>query len=263
MPRLFDTHAHLDFPQFDQDREELVAELGGQGLAVINVGVDLGSSRASLELARSHRHVFAACGLHPHEAKAFSPQARSELAELLSQGAVAVGEIGLDYYRNLSPRKAQLDAFSGQLRLARELGLPVILHYREAGEDFFRVLEEEAPVRGVWHAFSEDGELARRALGLGLHLGIGGPITYRKNEHLRQALKEVPLARLVLETDSPFLPPEPFRGKRNDPLKVRLVALTVAEVLGLPVEEVAEATFENACRLFGIRPEFSGKEGSR
>ena len=254
--RLFDTHAHLDFSQFDRDREELIAELRAQGVAVVNVGLDLATSRASLELAERHPHVFAACGFHPHEAKAFSSQAQEALEELLRQGAVAVGEIGLDYYRNLSPREAQLSAFRAQLRLARRLDLPVILHYREAGEDFFRVLAEEGPVRGVWHAFSGDAALARRALGLGLHLGIGGPITYRKNEAARQAIKEVPLDRVLIETDAPFLPPEPFRGKRNDPLKVRLVALRLAELLGLPPEELTEITFENACRLFGVRPEF-------
>lgn len=254
--RLFDTHAHLDFSQFDRDREELIVELRVQRVAVVNVGLDLATSRASLELAERHPHVFAACGFHPHEAKAFSSQAQEALEELLRQGAVAVGEIGLDYYRNLSPREAQLSAFRAQLRLARRLDLPVILHYREAGEDFFRVLAEEGPVRGVWHAFSGDAALARRALALGLHLGIGGPITYRKNEAARQAIKEVPLDRLLIETDAPFLPPEPFRGKRNDPFKARLVALRLAELLGLPPEELTEITFENACRLFGVRPEF-------
>ena len=253
---LFDTHAHLDFSQFDRDREELIAELRVQRVAVVNVGLDLATSRASLELAERHPHVFAACGFHPHEAKAFSPQAQQALEELLRQGAVAVGEIGLDYYRNLSPREAQLSAFRAQLRLARRLDLPVILHYREAGEDFFRVLAEEGPVRGVWHAFSGDAILAQRALDLGLRLGIGGPITYRKNEAARQAIKEVPLDRVLIETDAPFLPPEPFRGKRNDPLKVRLVALKLAELLRLPADELTEITFENACRLFGVRPEF-------
>ncbi|RLE31282.1 hypothetical protein DRJ54_00835 [Candidatus Acetothermia bacterium] len=260
MTKLFDTHAHLDFPQIDRDREALITELREQGLAVVNVGVDLKSSQASLELARAHPHVFAACGIHPHEAKNFSPEVAERLEELLGD-AVAVGEIGLDYYRNLSPKEAQLSAFRAQLRLAQRLDLPVILHYREAGEDFFRVLEEVAPLRGVWHAFSGDLTLARRAIDLGLHLGIGGPLTYRKNEPTRQAVKEVPLERLLLETDAPFLPPEPFRGKRNDPLKVRLVALRLAELLGLSLEEVAAATYENACRLFGVRPEFGGKGG--
>lgn len=254
--RLFDTHTHLDFSQFDRDREELLAELREQGIAALNVGLDLDASRASLRLAEGHPHVLAACGFHPHEAKAFSPQAQEALEELLRRGAVAVGEIGLDYYRNLSPREAQLSAFRAQLQLAKKLDLPVILHYREAGEDFFRVLREEGPLRGVWHAFSGDAALARRALELGLHLGIGGPLTYRKNEPLRQAVTLVPLDRLLIETDAPFLPPEPFRGKRNDPLKLRLVALKLAELLGIPLEELAEATFENACRLFGVRPGF-------
>lgn len=253
--RLFDTHAHLDFPQFDQDREELLTGLHAEGVAVLNVGLDLATSQASLELAERHPHVFAACGFHPHAAKAFTSQVQGVLGELLRRGAVAVGEIGLDYYRNLSPREAQLAAFRAQLRLARKLDLPVILHHREAGEEFFRVLAEEGPLQGVWHAFSGDVALARRALALGLHLGIGGPLTYRKNEPLRRVVKLAPLNRLLIETDAPFLPPEPFRGKRNDPLKVRLVALRLAELLGLPVDELAEVTFENACRLFDVRPE--------
>jgi len=254
--RFFDTHAHLDFSQFDEDREELLAELRSQHVAVVNVGVDLPSSEASLGLAQRHPHVFAACGVHPHDAKSFSPEAEQRLEELLRGGAVAVGECGLDFYRDLSPREAQIAAFRAQLRLAKKLDLPVILHQRQAVEAFLQVLVEEGPVRGVAHAFSGDPSLAERYLSLGLYLGIGGPITYRKNEALREAVRHVPLTRLLIETDAPFLPPEPFRGKRNDPLKVRLVALRVAELRGLSLEELAEITFENACRLFGVTPSF-------
>jgi TatD DNase family protein len=256
--RLFDSHAHLDFPDFDPDRDELLREMRDQGIAAVNVGIDLGTSRGSLELARAHGHVFPACGIHPHEASGFSPAAERELRGLLGEGAVAVGEIGLDYYRDLSPRGKQREAFRAQLRLAKELGLPVILHCREAEEDFLEILAEVAPVRGVWHSFSGGIELARRALDLGLFLGIGGPLTYRKNEPLRQAVREIPLDRILIETDSPFLPPEPFRGKRNDPLKVRLVALKIAELKGISLEEVAEATFAGACRLFGVEPDLPG-----
>lgn len=254
--RLFDTHVHLDFSQFDGDREELLEELRAERMAVINVGVDLASSEASLELARGRPYVFAACGVHPHDAKAFSPETERRLEELLRAGAVAVGEFGLDFYRNLSPREEQIAAFRAQLRLAKRLDLPVILHQRAAEEAFLEVLAEEGPVCGVIHAFSGDVALAQRFVKMGLFLGIGGPLTYRRNEPLRQAVQEVPLDRLVLETDAPFLPPEPFRGKRNDPLKVRLVALRLSELLGMKPEELAEATFENACRLFGVSPSF-------
>jgi len=254
--KLFDTHAHLDFSQFDGDREELLEELRAGRAAVINVGVDLASSEASLELAHGRPHVFAACGVHPHDAKAFSPEAERRLEGLLRAGAVAIGEIGLDFYRNLSPREEQVAAFRAQLRLAKKLDLPVILHQRAAEEEFLEVLAEEGPVYGVAHAFSGDVGLARRLVKAGLFLGIGGPLTYPRNEPLRQAVREVPLDRLVLETDAPFLPPEPFRGKRNDPLKVRLVALKLAELLGMKPEDLAEATFENACRLFGVSPSF-------
>lgn len=254
--RLFDSHTHLDFSQFDQDREELLAEMRRQGVAALNVGLDLQTSRASLELARAHPHLAAACGFHPHEASKFSPAAAERLEELLRTGAVAVGEIGLDYYRNLSPREAQLAAFRAQLRLARRLDLPVVLHQRAAEEDFFAVLAEEGPVKGVMHAFSGGLAQARRAVALGLHLGIGGPLTYPKNHALREAVRAVPLDRLLIETDAPFLPPQPFRGRRNDPLKVRLVAQTLAELLGLPAGELAEACWENACRLFSVQPRF-------
>lgn len=249
---LFDTHAHLDFPEFDGDREALLAEMGAQGVKVVNVGIDLPSSRASLALAQAHPHVFAACGIHPHEAKGYTPQVEHELVELLGKGVVAVGEIGLDYYRDLSPRDKQLSAFRAQLGLARRLDLPVILHLREAEEAFLGVLREEGPVRGVVHAFSGDIRLAEALLALGLELGIGGPLTYRRNDCLRQAVAQVPLTHLLLETDSPYLPPEPFRGHRNDPLKVRLVAERLAQVLSRPLALVAETTSENARRLFGI-----------
>lgn len=254
--RLFDTHAHLDFPQFAEDRDALLEELKARQVAVINVGVDLASSQASLELARGRPYLFAACGVHPHAAGDYCPGAERELEGLLRRGAVAVGEIGLDFYRGLSPKEAQEAAFRAQLRLARRLDLPVILHQRAAEEAFLRVLTEEGPVRGVAHAFSGDAAYAHRLVGMGLYLGIGGPLTYRKNEGLRQALRQVPQERLLLETDSPFLPPEPLRGRRNDPTKVGLVALRLAELLGMKPEELAEATFQNACRLFGVRPCF-------
>ncbi|MGC9530330.1 MAG: TatD family hydrolase [Candidatus Bipolaricaulaceae bacterium] len=253
---LVDSHAHLDFARFDADREDLVAELRRQRVAVVNVGVDLATSQASLDLARAHPHLFAACGVHPHDAKAYSADVEGRLAALLRAGAVAVGECGLDFYRDLSPRAAQAAAFRAQLRLARRLDLPVILHQRAAREPFLEILAEEGPVRGVWHAFSGGPEDVARAVDMGLYLGIGGPLTYRRNEELRRAVRGAPLDRLLVETDAPFLPPEPFRGKRNDPLKVRLVALQVAELKGLTLEEVAAATFDNACRLFAISPRF-------
>lgn len=252
--RLFDTHAHLDFPHFHGDRNLIISSMREREVWAINVGVDLQSSQASLDLAAAHPHIFGACGIHPHEAKAAGAETLARLEELLRRGAVAVGECGLDFYRDLSPRDQQLSLFRAQLRLARKLDLPVILHERAAWAEFVRVLREEGPVRGVLHAFSGDPSRAQEALALGLHLGIGGPVTYPKNEALRQALRGVPPERVLLETDCPYLPPQPFRGQRNDPLKVRHVAEALARLWGRPLEEVAEITFANAAKLFGVQP---------
>ena len=251
--RLFDSHAHLDFPQFDPDREHVIQELSEKGVFVANVGVDLKSSWASVELARKYGNIFAACGIHPHDAKDFSEDILKRLAALLDRGAVAVGECGLDYFRDLSPREDQRRAFRAQLELAVEKGLPVIVHLRgEARDELLEILREVNPGKGVIHAFSAAHGHPRDFLDLGFHIGIGGPVTYKKNAALRALLREIPLERLLVETDSPYLPPEPFRGKRNDPGKVRLVVEKIAEVLCMPPAEVAEITFRNACELFEI-----------
>lgn len=250
--RFFDTHAHLDFPQFDGDRNLIISAMRAQNVWAVNVGVDLLSSEASLRLSKENPCIFAACGIHPHEAKTASQEVLSRLAELLGQGAVALGECGLDFYRNLSPKEDQVRVFRAQLRLAKSLDLPVILHERAAWPEFLAILREEGPVRGVVHAFSGDLFRAQEALSLGLFLGIGGPLTYPKNEKLREALRRIPLSRILLETDCPYLPPQGFRGQRNDPLKVKYVAEALASLVGRPLEEVAEITFQNACKLFGL-----------
>jgi len=254
--RLFDTHAHLDFPHFRADRDEVLRSLREERVAILNVGTDLRSSEASLDLARQHAFVFATCGVHPHGAGEFTTEVETQLDTLLRNGAVAVGECGLDFYRDLSPRDLQVAAFRAQLRLARRRDLPVILHERAAWETFLSVLREERPPRGVVHAFSGNAARARAIVALGLHLGIGGPLTYPKNDALRQAVRAVPLDRILVETDSPYLPPEPYRGKRNDPGKVRLVVARLAALRGMPVAEAADATWASACQLFAVSPRF-------
>lgn len=254
--KIWDTHAHLDFPQFAADRDTVLRFLREMKVAVLNVGTDLRSSEASLDLGRRYPFVFAACGVHPHDARTFTPEVEAWLESLLRSGAVAVGECGLDFYRDLSAREVQVAAFRSQLRLAKRLDLPVILHERAAWETFLAVLREERPPPGVIHAFGGDEGRAREALALGLHVGIGGPLTYARNERLREAVGKLPLDRVLVETDSPYLPPEPFRGKRNDPGKVRLVVERLAAVRGIPVAEVAEAIWANACRLFSVLPRF-------
>ncbi len=253
--KLFDSHAHLDFPQFNADRGELLHDLFRAGVKVVNVGIDLATSHASLKLAAEWPNIYAACGVHPHNASQFGAEEEKKLRRLLGQGAVAVGECGLDYYRNLSPREDQRRAFRAQLELARELGIPVIVHLRgDAREELLEILREVNPGRGVIHAFSAAHGDPGDFLDLGFHIGIGGPVTYKRNAALRALLREIPLERILVETDSPYLPPEPFRGRRNDPSKVRLVVLKIAEVLRRSPEEIAEITYANACRLFDVSP---------
>lgn len=251
--RLFDTHAHLDFPQFDGDRNVILSAMKEHGIFALNVGVDLPTSQASLALSASHPHIYAACGIHPHEAKSVTPDTLAALEELLQKGAVAVGECGLDFYRDLSPRDQQVWVFRAQLRLAKKLDLPVIIHERAAWPECLQVLREEGPVRAVLHAFSGDLARAQEALALGLYLGIGGPLTYPKNEPLREALRKVPPQRVLLETDCPYLPPQPFRGQRNDPLKLRHVAETLAGLWRRSPAEVAEITYANAQKFLGVQ----------
>ncbi len=253
---IVDTHAHLDFEAFDADRAEVIlrareAEIG----AIINVAIDRASSEASVALASEYPDVWATVGVHPHDAASVTEE---DYAELLKLGkhpkVVAVGEVGLDYYRNLSPEERQKEVFRDMLTLARELDLPLIIHTRAAGEDTLAVLREalrEGPLRGVFHCFSGDVEMARQVLGLGFYISFCGNLTF-KNSRAPEVLKEVPLERLLLETDSPFLAPVPYRGKRNEPAYVRLTARKIAEVKGVPVSEVSAVTTRNAVELFGI-----------
>ena len=251
--RLVDTHAHLDDRRYDQDRQAVIARCAAEGIGIVTIGADLPSSEEAVRLAARYRQVWAAVGVHPHDAKSFPEDGIERLEALAKEkNVVAIGEIGLDYYRNLSPRADQLRVFRAQLHLAVRLSLPVVLHHRESTDDTLAVLSEHAPLRGVVHAFQGDELLAQRFLDLGLHLGIGGPITYPANDALRRAVASASLDHLVLETDCPYLTPVPHRGKRNEPAYVTLVAEEVARVRGLPVEDVAVRTTTAACALFGL-----------
>ncbi len=251
---LVDTHAHIFMDHFSGDREEVISEAAGEGIGMINMGLDLPSSRRSVELAENHRGVYAGIGYHPHEAKDFGPSALKTLLDLgVSDSVVAVGEIGLDYYRDNSPRDQQREAFRAQLDLALELGLPVSVHNRSSTEDMLDILRGRTELPpGVMHSFFGDEELAGELLDLGFHLGLSGPLTFSGESDLRDTVSKLPLDRLVLETDSPFLTPEPHRGKRNEPGYVKYVGEELARVRGLEAEEVAEKTTENAGRLFGL-----------
>ncbi len=250
---LIDSHAHLDFGKFDGDREAVIARARKAGLvAIVNVGADLASSRAAVALAEQHDFIYATVGVHPHDAKTVTPAVIEELRALAQHPqVVAVGEIGLDYYRDLSPRPVQRRAFREQLRLASELGLPVVIHSREAHDDVLAILEAWEGI-GVLHSYSAGLDLLERVMGLGFYIGISGPVTFPKAEELRAVAGAAPLDRLLVETDCPYLTPEPHRGQRNEPAYVRYVVEAVARSRWMEAEQVASATIENGRRLFGI-----------
>ena len=258
---LVDTHAHLDFPQFDADREPILERAALAGVAVIvNVGADLVSSQRAVALAGGHERIYAAVGVHPHDAKTLDGASLAELRKLATAPkVVAVGEIGLDYYRDLSPRPVQRRAFQAQLAWAAKLGKPVIIHDRDAHQETLEVLGEwAAGIKnsslagrlGVLHTFSGDLAMAEHAIELGFYISISGPVTYQNARQLPGIVRALPLERLLVETDCPYLAPEPYRGKRNEPAYVRLIGERIAALRGISMDELAEATTANAQRLF-------------
>lgn len=250
---MIDSHAHLDFPPFDPDREAVIARARAVGMvAILNVGADLESSRASVALAQQYDFIYAAVGIHPHDAKTLTPAVLEELRHLARHPkVVAVGEIGLDYYRDLSPRPVQRQAFADQLALAAELGLPVVIHSRDALDDTLAILRGWSG-RGVLHSYSGGPEWLEEVLALGFSVGISGPVTFPNAHRLWAVAAAVPLDRLLVETDCPYLTPEPYRGRRNEPAYVWYVAGGVARARGISAEEVARITTENAAHLFRL-----------
>jgi len=259
---LVDSHAHLDAAEFAADRDEVIRRATAAGVAAaVTVGVDLDSSRAALALAERNPMLVAVVGIHPHYALRCDAASLGELGRLAHHDrVVGIGETGLDYYRNRAPRDVQRSAFRAQLRVSRDLGLPVIVHDREAHEDVLRMLEEEAGQRtaghslaGVLHCFSGDLAMAQAALALGLYVSIAGPVTYPKAERLALVARTVPATHLLVETDCPFLAPQPVRGQRNEPAYVRLTAEHIAALRSQSFAELARQTTANALRLFGPR----------
>ena len=251
---MIDSHAHLDFPQFDKDRDEVIRSGFENGLeAVVNIGVDLETSRKSLELAEKYERIYAAVGVHPHD----SGKAPGDYIDRLKSLAafpkvVAIGEIGLDYYRDNSPRKDQREAFTRQLALAAELDLPVVVHIREAMHDALNILEKSGVSRGVLHSFPGDVPEAKTAVEMGFHISFAGPISYPNSTRL-QVAGSLPLSRILTETDSPYLTPQAFRGKRNRPEYVRYVIEKLADVFSpYTFEDVERITSLGACRLFSL-----------
>ena len=252
---LFDTHAHYDAPEFDQDRDALLARLPEQDVSlVVNPGCDPASSRAALELAGRYPFLYAAVGWHPENCGPYTPAGLEEIRALAQHPRVrAIGEIGLDYYwEENPPRELQRRVFRDQMALARELGLPVIVHDREAHADALAVVRAFPGVRGVFHCYSGSAEMARELVDLGWMLSFTGVLTYKNARRAVEAAQSVPLDRLMIETDSPYMAPVPHRGKRNDSGYVRHICERLADIKGVSFEECALITLENGKRFFGI-----------
>jgi TatD DNase family protein len=253
---LIDSHAHVDTLRFNDDREAVIqAALAGGVTRIIDPGCDLPSSRDALALAKAHLGVvFAAVGVHPHEAKSFNAEVRTQLRQLASEPeVVAIGEFGLDYFRMLSPREMQLDVFRAHLELAHECDLPCIIHVRDAHDDVMHLLHEYGQdLRGVFHCFSGNVAQAEEYLALpGFMLSFAGPLTKQGND-LPAVARMAPLDRILVETDSPYLVPKPLRVRRNEPLFVRYTAEKLAEIRGITLEEIAAITTANAIRCFNL-----------
>jgi TatD DNase family protein len=253
---LIDTHAHLDMPEFKDDCDDVVKRAREAGVEyIITIGTTLESSQAAVQLAQKYDCVYAAIGIHPHDVKDIHPADIVALRELAKhKKVVAFGEVGLDYYYDHSPREIQKAAFREMLREARALDLPIIVHDRDAHEYTLQILSEEwsPELGGIMHCFSGDVAMAKCLIEMGFLLSIAGPVTFPKAESLREVVRQVPIEHLLIETDSPYLAPQPARGKRNEPAYVRHVAETIAKIKGLSFDDVARITSGNAMRLFGI-----------
>ncbi len=252
---LIDTHAHLYFQQFEDDRDEAIQRAFAAGVKkIINIGIDPETCRQSIALAEKYDGLFAVVGIHPNDAGLWNETTRAQIIEWRRHPkVVAIGEIGLDFYWEKTPVAVQETVFRQQIRLAKELGLPIVIHNREAGPEILNVLKSEgvAGLTGVFHCFSETPEIAAEILELGFYISFTGNLTFKKSA-LPQVAKLIPVERLLLETDCPFLSPEPKRGRRNEPAHVVHIAQKLAELKELPFDDIARATTANALRLFGL-----------
>nr|WP_066503986.1 TatD family hydrolase [Abyssisolibacter fermentans] len=253
---LIDSHAHLDDSRFDKDREQLIKDLGNNNIElIINPGSDVATSVKAVSLAQKHENIYAAIGVHPHEVEDMEDETIELLRSLSKKDkVVAIGEIGLDYYYDNSPRELQKKWFREQIKLAKELDLPIIIHDRDAHQDTYDIIKElkDDSLRGVLHCYSGGVELAREFIKLGFYISFAGPITFKNAKVSKLVAKEIPLEKMLIETDSPYLTPHPHRGKRNEPLYVRFVAGEIAQLKGISFEEVMNITNKNARELFGI-----------
>ena len=252
---LFDTHAHLDDRAFHNDREKLIAGLKDKGISlVMNAGCSLGASRSSAALAEKYDFIYAAVGSHPDAADEVNEETLEEYRKLckLNPKIKAIGEIGLDYHYEDIPREIQQKAFRMQMELARELDMPVIVHEREAHQDGMDIVREFPEVKGVFHCYSGSAEMARQLVKLGWYIGFTGVLTFKNARNAVETAASIPLDRILLETDCPYMAPVPYRGKRNDPGYLCYMAEKLAEIRGISVEEACRITLENGKRLYRI-----------
>lgn len=253
---IVDTHAHLTDKRFDVDLDDVIKRANDASVTrIISVADCLEAAEQSIEISDRYECVWATAGVHPHRAADVDDDFEAKLRGLLRHPRiVAVGEIGLDYHYDFAPRAVQIDVFRAQIRIAREVDLPLIIHNRESGDDVLAILEEEKAdeVGGVLHCFWGTPDQAERAMALGFYIGVGGPVTFKNTEALRDMLKQIPLNRLLVETDAPYLAPVPHRGKRNEPAFTRLSAEALARLKGIDLEEVASITTANCESLFGM-----------
>lgn len=254
---IFDSHAHYDDEKFDEDREQLLDSMKGRGIGyIVNVASDFKSCFSTIALTERFPHVFGAIGIHPQEVEELNDEKFSEIKKLaLKSKIVAVGEIGLDYYWKDVDEKLQKYWFEKQLDLAREIELPVIIHSREAAEDTMKILKEKhgEDIGGIIHCFSYSTQMAMEYINMNFYIGVGGVVTFKNSRKLKEVVKEVPMDKIVIETDCPYLAPEPNRGKRNSSLNLPYVINEIAEIKGLTPKEVIDITMENAKKVYNMK----------
>lgn len=254
---LFDTHAHLNAVQFEEDREEVIQRARDEGVShIVVVGFDRPTIHGALELADNYDFIYAAVGWHPVDAIDMKEEDLKWIEELASHPkVVAIGEMGLDYHWDKSPKDIQKDVFRKQIQLAKKVNLPIVIHNRDATEDVVTILKEEKAeeVGGIMHCYSGSLDIAKQCMGMNFYISFGGPVTFKNAKRPKEVAKEIPMDRLLIETDCPYLSPHPLRGKRNESSYVKYVAEQIAELKGISFEEIAEKTSDNAFHLFGIK----------
>lgn len=257
---MIDSHAHLNDPRFKDDREYLITHLRKNGIDyVVNIGADLPTSEESVALAKKYAPIYAAVGVHPHDAKTYTPQVEERLIALSKEEkVVAIGEIGLDYYYDNSPRDVQVEVFQKQMDLAQKVDLPIVIHSRDAAKETFDLikahLEKDPRRKFLIHCYSGSVEMMREYVKMGCFIALGGVVTFKNSKVAKEVAAEVPLDKLLLETDAPYLTPHPHRGKRNEPLYLRYIAEEIAGLRGISPEELVKATDGNTNEFYGITP---------